>query len=109
MSDREPWDIQHWILGSDHKPIEVDLMTWGQWFGNIDNRRVAEDVGPGWRLSSVFLGLDHGWGRAGRPILFETMLFGDDKYRDYHGECQRYATWDECLDAHNEWVERLRA
>lgn len=99
--------MNHWILGSDHQPIEVDLMTWARWFADDDNRRVAVDVGPGWRLSSVFLGLDHGWGGKGPPILFETMLFRSGKADDL--DCQRYATWDECLAGHDAWVDRLLA
>jgi hypothetical protein len=36
---------------------------------------VAEDVVGGWRLSTVFLGMDHSRHPADHPTLYETMLF----------------------------------
>ena len=71
-------------------------------------RRVAEDrVGNVW-VSTVFLGLDHGW-VEGRPILFETMVFAvdDEDGADLHQE--RYATWDEAAAGHARIVAGLRS
>lgn len=52
-----------------------------EWAANMekpdyrDSRIVAQTVAGGGRVvSTVFLGLDHGWG--GKPLLFETMIFG---------------------------------
>jgi hypothetical protein len=57
-------------------PIPVgDLVEWAQWFEKAD-RHVAQDVIEGIRISTVFLGLDHSFGRTPYPILFETMVFG---------------------------------
>jgi len=46
-------------------------------------------------ISTVFLGIDHAFGR-GEPILFETMIFGgpDD------GAQWRYKTWGEAEEGH---------
>ena len=54
-------------------------------------------------------GYDHSFGN-GKPILFETMVFGKDKngkcdYRDQ--ECERYTTWDEAIKGHNKMVSRF--
>ena len=56
----------------------------------------GEDI----RVSTVFLGLDHGFG-AEEPVLFETMIFGGE-YDEY---CERYCTWDEAVEGHAKAVE----
>lgn len=62
------------------------------------NKRRAEPI----FVSTVFLGLDHNhWG--GKPILFETMVFGG-KYDDFQ---HRYHTWDEAAKKHKEVVEMV--
>ena len=57
--------------------------------------QVARDVLDDVTVSTVFLGLDHGWGES-VPIVFETMVFGghlDEKQ-------WRYATWDGAVAGH---------
>ena len=87
------------LEGKNPKPIE-DVVEWGRWFETAD-RRVAETVLPdGVRISTVFLGLDHSLS-SGKPILFETMIFGGE-----HNEYQeRYATWEEAEIGHRQAVE----
>jgi len=78
-----------------HTPVPVDdLISWGRWFQKA-NRQVAHDRVGDVRVSTVFLGLDHGYG-DGPPVLFETMIFGGphDQYQE------RYSTWEEALDGH---------
>jgi len=94
----------YWIL-QGVTPIEVDVRTWGEWFQNIENRRVARTVlTDEVSVSTVFLGLDHSWGRAGPPLLFETMIFGGpaDQATD------RYATWAEAEQGHERMVAIAR-
>jgi hypothetical protein len=67
----------HYILNERGEPVyEPDFMVWACWFeGNFLNRRVARtEVGP-YLVSTVFLGLDHGW-HSDIPVLWETMVFG---------------------------------
>ncbi|MDX1247536.1 hypothetical protein GHK05_20720 [Sinorhizobium meliloti] len=58
-----------------------------------------------WQVSTVFLGLDHQFGR-GPPLLFETMAFrkggGDCE------QCERYSTWDDAEAGHAAMVRRLQ-
>jgi len=84
-----------------HQPVPADLETWGRWFENFDNRRVALDVLPrGIQVSTVFLGLDHSWLEDSPPLVFETMIFGGD-----HDQYQaRYSTWDEAVSGHQQAV-----
>jgi hypothetical protein len=84
------------------RPARVDTLTWARWFEDADNRRVAEDTIGEARVSTVFLGLDHGY--HGTPILFETMVFGGP----FDGEQERYATYDEAEAGHAAMVARVR-
>lgn len=54
-------------------------------------------------VSTVFLGLDHQFGR-GAPLLFETMIFGGAR----DGDQFRYSTWDEAEDGHAKVVAELQ-
>jgi hypothetical protein len=113
-----------------HTPVECpDLILWATWFEDTRKSRIVQQdqIGEYW-VSTVFLGLDHGYGylreggppKAYRPILFETMTFiGNPKNRkrDSRGKlrpdiesdgCDRYATWDEALAGHLVICERLR-
>jgi hypothetical protein len=94
----------------DGRPVpESDPLAWGQWYGVIANRRVDETyVGPV-RVSTVFLGLDHGHG-PGPPLFFETMVFGKDDYEEEMDNLtRRYTTLDEARAGHREVVEQLKA
>ena len=96
-----------------HKVVPVaDLIEWAKKFETM-NRRVAETFvgraryvlrgGPKpVRVSTVFLGLDHGLG--GKPLWFETMVFGGklDQEQD------RYETWDEAVAGHKAMVKKVR-
>lgn len=67
--------------------------------------RVASDhVGPDLWVSTVWLGIDHGFGRGHRPIIFETMIFGGSM----DTECWRYATEAEAIAGHAEALNMAR-
>lgn len=87
--------ILYYILdGKEPKPVGVS--EWERWFAkNREKRIVRKDDIDGVRVSTVFLGIDHG-GMRGSPLLFETMIFGGP-----HDEYQvRYSTWDEAEEGH---------
>lgn len=78
-----------------HEPKKVDLMTWATWYETAD-RHVDQTTIDNVNVSTVFLGFDHRFGPEGRPILFETMIFGGK-----HDQKQwRYCTWDEAVAGH---------
>jgi hypothetical protein len=89
-----------------HEPIPCDdLLTWARWY-EVAKRHVAHDkVTPEIRVSTVFLGLEHNFGKPGPPILFETMVFGGP----LDGEQERYCTWDEAEKGHAAMLEKVRA
>lgn len=86
------------------KPVPCDdLLKWARWFEKRRFRRVrVTHIGDVW-ISTVFLGLDHGWG--GVPMLFETMifnLFDDDDDDEYQTRC---TTHRQALAMHKDAVK----
>ncbi len=97
--------MRHYILDG-HTPVPAsDALAWAAWFEtSYPARRVAEDVVNGVRVSTVFLGLNHQWGK-GPPLLFETMTFGDGDKADRQW---RHSTWEEAETGHAVVVAWLR-
>ena len=95
-----------YILDKEHNilPVEKEGMeAWGEWHKKIGNRTVKKEKIGETEISTVFLGMDHGFGNV-RPVLFETMVFGP---LDPDNEIQeRCCTWDEALIQH-EQVKQL--
>jgi hypothetical protein len=56
------------------------------------------------RVSTVFLGLDHNYLGRGKPLLFETMVFGGLN----DGEQIRTSTWEAAEQAHEQMIERVQ-
>ena len=86
-----------------HKAVRVDLMTWAKWYEKAD-RKVAKDTVGESRISTVFLGMNHQWGK-GPPLLFETMVFDGP----LDGEQERCSTWEQAEAQHAEIVEKVKA
>lgn len=87
----------YYIL-KDKIPVEEkDIIKWGKLMEG--NRKVKRTEIGDVSVSTVFLGLDHQWGK-GPPLLFETMIFGGklDQEQD------RYSTWDQAVEGHNKMV-----
>jgi hypothetical protein len=117
-----------YILDQDNNPVKVDegidgLHRWAEWRKDHP-KHVAADTIHNVRISTVFLGMDHGFGRTD-PVLWETMLFcnadcDDDEKRpcgiehcDVHLDeldqwCDRYSSHTEALEGHNQWVARVK-
>ena len=94
-------------------------LEWAREFEKFESRIVAHDVVDGRLVSTVFLGLDHGFSMSGPPVLFETMVFSDGvktfkwgtHEREYHEELdqRRYCTWAEAVAGHAEILAETRA
>ena len=83
------------ILDKDHSVIEIDnVIEWGMQF-EIANRRVDETKIGDIRISTVFLGIDHTYGK-GPPLWFETMIFGG-KHDQFQDRC---STWSQAIELH---------
>lgn len=88
-----------------------DLMRWGRWM-EVADRVVAKADVDHYRVSTVFLGINHQWHPDGTPLLFETMVFdASHEWEDMDGVkhkgasvgefMNRYSTWDEAEKGHN--------
>ena len=70
-------------------------------FRSIDSTYLIAGDQHRW-VSTVWLGLDHGFGMGGPPLIFETMIFGDHGVSD-HGQW-RYSTEQAARQGHAEAV-----
>lgn len=86
------------------EPRKATFEEYVNYYRQPNSRRVAEDTVRGAYISTVFLALDHRFMSEGKPILFETMIFGDKKYEDYQ---ERYCTWDEAIEGHKRACEMV--
>jgi hypothetical protein len=84
-----------YILNDKIPMLVGDLLEWARWM-NAADRHVNIDLIGNTRISTVFLGLDHGFG-GNVPVLFETMIFGGP----HDGYQERCSTWEEAEIQHN--------
>lgn len=91
--------MSYYILDGK-KAKQVDSVTeWALWFEKADRKVKVTELPNGVKVSTIFLGLDHGWN--GIVLIFETMIFGGehDQYQD------RYGTWEEAERGHEKAIE----
>lgn len=114
-------------LGPTHFDRDGEPITLRQWallHGQPDYAIVKqEEVGPYW-VSTVWLGIDHGFSMRGVPIIFETMVFSADEHyvrpqetpwgemggywvRDDFDQ-RRYSTEAQAIAGHEETVQTFR-
>ena len=94
-----------YILDNKGNPIpEPDIFKWGKWFEKAE-RHIGDTTIGDIRISTVFLGLDHGYGlERGNPVLWETMIFGGE----LDGEMERYTSLKDALNGHQQMVDRVK-
>ena len=86
-----------------------DVLEWAREFETSDRHvglTQVTDRARSIRVSTVFLGLDHGFG-SGPPLIFETMTFPDDDLLEE--DCERYATEDQAHAGHAAMVAKVAA
>lgn len=107
MSDRDAW--WRMMAGHDDSPPlyydtqarPIPLLVWAPRWWQVGHTTLG-DVD----ISTVWLGLDHGFGSP-EPLIFETMIFaGDSEALD--GWQDRYATWEEAALGHQAAVQLVQ-
>lgn len=107
--------LGQYILDENDEPKLVDTLLWAKWLEeNNDKRRVAHTTLPwGTRISTVFLGLDHGFGlldegeKDYKPVLWESMCFPwYEGGRAVDRDCERYISKQDALLGHRRLVWR---
>lgn len=78
-----------------------NILEWAAWFAQNQETRVVvkTELSSGTTVSTVFLGIDHGF-HGDEPVLWETMMFGGD----YDLACDRYRSRNDALVGHELWV-----
>lgn len=94
-----------WILDGQTPVPCTDPLVWGRWYERAD-RTIAKDTIGTYIVWTVFLGNNQRLGK-GAPILFETMVFCDDKPQEQYG--RRYSSWDEALEGHQAIMVQVEA
>jgi len=103
----------YWKLDGK-KLVSCNVFEWSQALAG--DRHVGNDMIYGCHVSTVFLGMDHGSifsSGERRPILFETMIFGEWKHKEWYEKRddyeyqERYCTWDEAAAGHTRAVNMV--
>ncbi len=91
----------------DKEGKPLDLMEWANLFEDFEYRQVGDSLVDGIRVSTVWLGLDHNFGRVGPPLIFETMMFDwttEDRQVDFQW---RYHSLEQAQAGHANAVKSL--
>lgn len=96
-----------YILDENRKVIPTDdVRVWGEFFKQSEKRRVGRtDIGDSF-VSTVFLGLDHGFRPDQIPVLWETIWFGPGRREVELDRCA--GTWEQAEAMHARMVERVK-
>lgn len=93
----------YWMTDDAGEPIPIEnAEEWAMWWAQSGIRKVAEDFVGQVRVSTVFLGISHGY-RADNPDLWETMVFGG-KLDDAQ---ERYTTLHEAMEGHSQMLRKV--
>lgn len=94
----------------DFNGVKITREEWGNLYVDIKKRTVDYTEVGRYRVSTVWLGLNHNYIPGGKPLIFETMIF-DRKDTDVDVGCYRYSTKEEALWGHQlavRWAKRKR-
>ena len=86
----------------DKEGQRLTMREWTRLLNDFDYRQIGNEERDGVRVSTVWLGLDHGFG-IGNPLIFETMVFGGERDQDQ----RRYSTLEEAEAGHAQMVEEV--
>jgi hypothetical protein len=100
----------------DGEPI-TDLMEWGRLFEDkqykfVGSASIRSEQGTTFRVSTVWMGMNHQYHPAGPPLIFETMVFIDEagaedvNWLDTY--CDRYSTEAEAQAGHQAMIELVK-
>jgi len=97
-----PSEWSYYKLDEAGEPVPCEnILEWAAWFAQNHESRVVvkTELPSGTTVSTVFLGIDHGF-RGGDPVLWETMMFGGN----YDLACDRYRSRRDAIVGHEMWV-----
>lgn len=94
-----------YVFDENGKPeLAGDVTSWTEFFASGNKRRLAWYEGGPVCVSTVFLGIDHSFGREGPPVLWETLVRGGE----HDGYQERYSSRADALVGHDLAVKMVR-
>lgn len=106
-------DHNYILIGKTPFP-EPDVLAWGRWFQTANRTVAYTDIRMATsnrRVSTVFLATNYNFGLGephDLPILFETMVFTDDKNDPWDSFTKRYASWWDAELGHKAIVKAIK-
>lgn len=92
--------------GTPYPEGDEGLFEWAHDLENSEARIVRQETLPnGYRVSTVWLGLNLRFSDEEQPLIFETMVFDRSEEQDY---CKRYPTENDAIFGHMAAVEEYR-
>lgn len=98
----------------DGQPIPFE--EWAVLFEQFNYRLLQQTTVGAYRVSTVWVGIDQGFGLTESPLIFETMVFAETDFHsrelglpELEGMSRRYTTAEEAQQGHNETVLQLNA
>ena len=102
------------ILNEKDELVPCEVEEWCVWFESNPGRRVVKRTeAMGTQVSTVFLGINHGWGER-KDLWYETCVFYNQKTgiklssgRELSESevVARYETRAEAIAGHEKWVK----
>lgn len=90
--------------------IPMSTWEWSGYISDLDYKIIKQDRFGPFFVSTVWLGLDHGFNWENnpeyKPLIFETMIFDDEenfkekKTHELHDFQERYSTKQQAIDGH---------
>ena len=94
----------HMYIEVDGKPVPVDTLEGAAWLEeHTEDRIVGNDEVDGVHVSTCFIAINHQFHPDGPPLVYETLVRGDD---DMY--IRRYSTREEARVGHNRVLNKLR-
>lgn len=93
----------------DHYDRDGNQITMPEWIGlsaTPGYSIVKQDKISGAWISTVWLGIDHGFGHSSVPMIFETLV---DWPESEDAEIYRHSTEAEALEVHESFCAKARA
>lgn len=104
-----------YILDENDLPKqEPDVLKWAEWRSEFKKKSfIALEEFGGYRVSTVFLGVDYNFMSFGPPILWETMVFGDGTGHADLDAHRCAGSKDQALEMHKmvvaKWRDKVKA
>lgn len=98
----------HYLLDENKEPYPVTIEEVIKLYNDPDMKIVQQDRIDDIFISTVFLGMDHGWNWINspvhKPVLWETMIFGG-KHDQYQ---ERYTSHHDAVEGHQRALELVK-